>query len=46
MGKMEKVFITGATGFLGSHLVDCLTKRGAAVSVLVRGQPDRIAGDG
>jgi nucleoside-diphosphate-sugar epimerase len=46
MGKLEKVFVTGATGFLGSHLVDCLTKRGAAVSVLVRGQPDRIARDG
>jgi nucleoside-diphosphate-sugar epimerase len=46
MGKLEKVFVTGATGFLGSHLVDCLTKRGAAVSVLVRGQTDRIDRDG
>jgi nucleoside-diphosphate-sugar epimerase len=42
MSKLEKVFVTGATGFLGSHLVDCLTKRGAAISVLVRSQPDRI----
>ncbi|MGZ4863890.1 MAG: NAD-dependent epimerase/dehydratase family protein [Halobacteriota archaeon] len=46
MSKLEKVFITGATGFLGSHLVNCLTKRGAAISVLVRGQPDRIARHG
>jgi nucleoside-diphosphate-sugar epimerase len=46
MSKLEKVFVTGATGFLGSHLVDCLTKRGAAVSVLVRSQPDRIVREG
>lgn len=46
MSKLEKVFVTGATGFLGSHLVDCLTKRGAAVSVLVRSHPDRIAREG
>lgn len=46
MSKLEKVFITGATGFLGSHLVDCLTKRGTTISVLVRGQPDRITRDG
>jgi len=42
MSKLEKVFVTGATGFLGSHLVDCLTKRGASVSVLARRQPDRV----
>ncbi|HEX7515186.1 MAG TPA: GDP-mannose 4,6-dehydratase [archaeon] len=46
MSTLEKVFITGATGFLGSHLVNCLTKRGTTVSVLVRGQPDRITRDG
>jgi Nucleoside-diphosphate-sugar epimerases len=46
MSKLEKVFITGATGFLGSHLVDCLTKRGTTISVLVRGQPDRFTRDG
>jgi nucleoside-diphosphate-sugar epimerase len=45
MSKLERVFVTGATGFLGSHLIDRLTNRGAAVSVLVRGQPDRIARD-
>jgi len=43
MSKLEKVFVTGATGFLGSHLVERLTRHGAAVSVLVRGNPDRIA---
>ena len=45
MSKLEKVFVTGATGFIGSHLVDRLTKRGAAVSILVRDRPDRIARD-
>jgi nucleoside-diphosphate-sugar epimerase len=43
MNKLEKAFVTGATGFLGSHLVERLTKRGADVSVLVRGQPSRFA---
>lgn len=32
--------MTGATGFLGSHLVDRLTARGAAVTALVRNQSD------
>lgn len=31
-----KVFVTGATGFLGSHLVDLLLARGDEVSCLVR----------
>ena len=42
MSKLENVFVTGATGFLGSHLVDCLTKQGATVSVLVRDHTDRV----
>jgi len=42
MSTLEKVFVTGATGFLGSHLVERLTRDGAAVSVLVRGNPDRM----
>jgi nucleoside-diphosphate-sugar epimerase len=42
MNKLENVFVTGATGFLGSHLTDHLVSRGAAVSVLVRGQADHI----
>ena len=31
-----KVLVTGATGFVGSHLVDCLIERGRAVRCLVR----------
>jgi nucleoside-diphosphate-sugar epimerase len=42
MGQLDKVFITGATGFIGSHLVDHLTQRGADISVLVREGSDRI----
>jgi dihydroflavonol-4-reductase len=33
-------FVTGATGFIGSHLVDLLVARGARVSCLVR-QPSK-----
>ena len=43
MTKLETVFVTGATGFLGSHLVERLARRGAVISVLARGQPDRLA---
>ncbi len=32
----KKVFITGATGFIGSHLCESLTKEGYEVSVIVR----------
>ena len=45
MSTLEKVFVTGATGFLGSHLVERLTRDGAAVGVLVRGNPDRIVNE-
>ncbi|GDX95699.1 NAD-dependent epimerase [Planctomycetia bacterium] len=37
---MQTVFITGATGFIGSHLVDWYRDRGHAVRCLVR-SPDR-----
>jgi len=43
MAKLDTVFVTGATGFLGSHLVECLGHRGAAISILARRQPDRLA---
>ncbi len=35
-----KIFVTGATGFLGSHLVDALTAKGHTVVCLVR-DPDK-----
>ncbi len=35
--------MTGATGFLGSHLVDRLTERGTAVTALVRNRSDVTA---
>lgn len=42
MDQLDRVFVTGATGFIGSHLVDHLTRRGAVISVLVRERADRI----
>lgn len=38
MATLDRVFVTGATGFLGSHLVDSLTERGAGISALVRAE--------
>jgi dihydroflavonol-4-reductase len=37
-----KVFVTGGTGFVGSHLVEALIARGDDVSLLVR-SPDKLA---
>ena len=28
---MNKIFVTGADGFIGSHLVECLVKKGHSV---------------
>lgn len=41
-----KVFITGATGFVGSHVAQALAERGADLRLLVRSQSktDNIAG--
>ncbi len=36
----DRVLVTGATGFLGSHLVDCLIGHGIAVTALVRNRSD------
>ncbi len=35
--KKRKVLVTGADGFMGSHLTEKLVKEGAQVSILVRG---------
>lgn len=35
--KNKKVLVTGADGFMGSHLTEKLVKAGAKVSILVRG---------
>ena len=36
-----KIFVTGARGFLGSHVVDSLRARGAEVHALGRQDGDR-----
>lgn len=36
-----RAFVTGATGFIGSHLVRALVKRGDVVTAVVRGQAPR-----
>ena len=41
--SVGRVLLTGATGFLGAHLVEALCARGVAVTCLVRGDPGRLA---
>ncbi len=36
------VFLTGATGFVGGHVLDALLDAGHPVRALVRGDPDRL----
>ncbi len=40
MGKTMKVFLTGATGFLGAHVACALQAQGASLRVLVRPTSD------
>lgn len=42
--KDRIVFVTGGTGFVGSHLVDTLIERGARVRCLVRTDPKWLKG--
>jgi UDP-glucose 4-epimerase len=39
-GKLMRCFITGATGFLGSHLVRRLVEKGNTVKILLRAKSD------
>lgn len=43
---MNKVFVTGGTGFVGAHVVRALVARGADVTCLVRATSPRLALDG
>jgi len=38
-----EVFLTGATGFVGGHVLDALLEDGRTVTALVRGDPGRLA---
>ena len=38
----DEVFLTGATGFVGGHVLDALLKSGYSVRALVRGSPRRL----
>ncbi len=41
-GTVDEVFLTGATGFIGSHVLRALLGSGYRVRALVRGSPDRL----
>src|SRR5487761_1678153 len=39
----DQVFLTGATGFVGGHVLDALLDAEYQVRALVRGAPERLA---
>ncbi|CAJ1962100.1 unnamed protein product [Cylindrotheca closterium] len=41
--ELQRIFLTGATGFLGRHVLRSLLMRGAEVTCLVRGKSDEDA---
>ncbi|MFJ1789356.1 SDR family oxidoreductase [Streptomyces anulatus] len=43
MREPARVPLTGATGYVGGHLLDALLERGAQVTCLVRGERDHDA---
>jgi dihydroflavonol-4-reductase len=45
-GVSEEVFLTGATGFVGSYVLDALQARGYSVRALVRGDPSSLRHNG
>ena len=45
-GGARRALVTGATGFVGSHLVDCLLRRGYEVTCLLRSTSNRQWLDG
>jgi len=46
VGVSDEVFLTGATGFVGSHVLDALLTRGYTVRALVRGDHSSFGSDG
>ncbi|HYA32967.1 MAG TPA: GDP-mannose 4,6-dehydratase [Candidatus Bathyarchaeia archaeon] len=43
MAQLESVFVTGATGFLGSHLIERLAQRELTISILTRRSTSQLA---
>src|SRR5438132_4097202 len=46
LGLSDQVFLTGASGFVGSHVLDALLARGYTVRALVRSDPSNLRRNG